>query len=285
VRSRAIAVITLSLLLISAAAGYQLRAGILHLLGSARAAPGQEPLQIGRAWDCPASWPFKAYLPSAFYYPAYHPSPPPFEVRPKRCYHSSLEAKAAGFRLAPPPPGGAVAEGVYLVPASARVAAACRAAIAPAGFPIPCPLLLPLASSDDPCSLSTACLAGGGPTTAGFGFTIVLATPPDLTGKVVNRIGFSTFDAATGQLLLNLDAVPLASDAGRQINLCPRQRLGPSVMGRPSIWADCEDQFGHSTPRLTWLSGTAIYAITTREQSPATQRFVEFFASKLVGVG
>ena len=284
-RSRAIAIITVSVLLITAAAGYQLRAGILHLLGADRPAPGQPPLQFGRAWDCPSGLSFKAYLPDGVYYPAYHPSPPAYEVRPQRCFHTSLEAKAAGYRLAPPPRGGAVAEGVYLVPASARVLAACRAAAGSLTFPIPCPSLLPLASADDPCSLNTACLGGGGPTTTDFGFTIVLATPPDLTGKVVNRIGFSTTDAAIGQLLLSLDAFPLASDAGRQVNLCPRQKVGPSVMGRPSIWADCQNQFARVTPRLTWLSGSGIYAVTTREQSPATQRFVEFFASKLVAVG
>jgi hypothetical protein len=283
-RTRAIAVISVSLLLISAAAGYQLRAGILHLLGADRPAPGQAPLRLARGWECPTGWTFKAYLPEGLYYPAYHPEPPSAAVKPQRCFRTSVEAQTAGFHLAPPPRGGAVAEGVYLVPASVRVVDACRAAAARLGFTIPCPSLLPLAAADDPCSLNTGCVGDGGPAADGFGFTIVLATPPDLAGTAPSQAGFSAV-AAAGQLLLSLDAVPLASSAGRQLNLCPRQKLGPSVMGRPSIWADCDNPASPPTPRLTWLAGTAIYAITTREQSLATQRFVEFFASKLIAVG
>jgi hypothetical protein len=113
-----------------------------------------------------------------------------------------------------------------------------------------------------------------------------MATPPDFAGVVVNRAGFSPIDLAVGQLLLSVQGLRLDSLAGRQLNLCPRGRIGPTVMGTSTLWADCSTagEVAGRTPSLTWLSGGAIYSITTREQSPAAQRFVEFFAAKLVKV-
>jgi hypothetical protein len=277
-RSRAVAVITVSLLVIAAATAYQLRAGIIHLVGADRPAPGLEPFAIGHAWDCPPGWTVKAYAGEGLYYPAYHPAQRPFEVKPARCFRTEAEARLAGFRLAPPPKGGAVFEGVYLVPSSARVRAECRNAAARVGFAIPCPSLLPLASADDPCSLNTGCVTAAGQVWESFGLTISLITPPDFTGAVVNRRGFSAVDGAAGQLLLSVVGLPLQSAAGQALNLCPRGKLGPIVMGTPSLWTDCA---GDSSARLSWASGGAIYAVTTQQQSPASQRFVEFFASRL----
>jgi hypothetical protein len=276
-RSRAVAVITVSLLVIAAATAYQLRAGILHLAGADRPAPGMAPFQLGKAWPCPGAWPVKAYQPQGLYYPPNHPAVPVPVVKPARCFRAESDARTAGFRLAPPPKGGVVFEGVYLVPASSRVRDECRSAAERIGFAIPCPSLLPATAADDPCSIRTGCLPDGGQALEVFGFTIFLATPADFLGPRARGASF----ASAGQLVLTVVGVPLATAIGRELNLCTRGRLGPTVMGTLALWSDCSVE-GSPGSTLTWLSGGAIFAVTTRERGPAAERLVEFFASKLV---
>lgn len=279
-RSRAVAVIALSLLVIAAATTYQLRAGIFHLIGVDRPALGMAPFQVGKAWPCPGPWPVKAYRPEGLYYPPYYPTPPHSVVKPARCFRTEADARMAGFRLAPPPKGGVVFEGIYLVPASTRVRDECRNAAAQLGFAIPCPSLLPATAADDPCSLNTGCVPDPRKVWDSFSFTIFLTTPPNFLAPIAVGGSFAT----TGQLVLTVVGLPLTTAIGRELNLCSRGRLGPTVMGTPALWADCAVD-GPPGPRLTWLSGGAIFAITSREQGPAAQRFVEFFAAKLVRVG
>jgi hypothetical protein len=275
-RSRAVAVIAVSLLVIAAATTYQLRAGILHLVGADRPALGMAPFQLGNAWPCPGPWPVKAYRPEGLYYPPYYPTPPHSVVKPARCFRTEADARTAGFRLAPPPKGGVVFEGIYLIPASPRVRNECRNAAAQLGFAIPCPTLLPVAAADDPCSLNTGCVPASSKVWDSFSFTIFLTTPPNFLEPLTRAGGVTT----TGQLVVTVVGVLLTTTPGRELNLCSRGRLGPTVVGTPALWADCVG----TAPILTWLSGGAIFAVNSREQGPAAERFVEFFAAKLVKV-
>src|ERR1700682_6487343 len=118
-RQRSVVVIAVSLLLIAGATGFQMRSQILHLLGADRPIPGSAPQAIGNKWDCSSGW-IKAYQSGMVYYPSYHPAPRPLGVKPTRCYLNASEANTAGFRLASPPIGGALLDGVYFVPAGGQ---------------------------------------------------------------------------------------------------------------------------------------------------------------------
>src|SRR5439155_19147568 len=85
-----------------------------------------------------------AYVaPGRQYFPPNHPHHPDRLVLPDRCFDSRAHAEAAGFTLAPPPPGGEEVEGVYLVPVD--LGPRCERARARLGFDVPCPRLLPSA--------------------------------------------------------------------------------------------------------------------------------------------
>ena len=271
-RSRAVAVIAASLLLIAGATGFQLRGQLLHLLGADRPSPGSAPDAIGNTWACPSGW-FKAYQSGMIYYPTYHPSPPPLGMKPARCYRTPAEAKSAGYRLAPPPKGGAVLDGVYLVPTSAMVKTNCLAAAAQLRIVIPCPTLLPIEVADGLCSPSSVCSDGGG-----FLTQIALTTPPDYPGAVVAPGGFP----GQGQVQLLLAALPLSSPMGQSLDQCTRGSFGPTVMERPTRWATCSAPSGNSSSWLTWEIGNAIYLVGSAPQTSASRRMVLFFASKLV---
>src|SRR6202165_4473675 len=158
-RSRSVAVMVLSLVLIGGAVGFQLRGQVLHLLGADRPIPGSAPHAIGTGWACPPVW-IKAYQ-SGIYYPSYHPAPPTLQMKPTRCYRTEGEAKSAGYQLAPPSPGGALLDGVYLVPASSLVRSNCQAAATQLGIAVPCPTFLPADVVDGQCSPRSVCTDTG----------------------------------------------------------------------------------------------------------------------------
>jgi hypothetical protein len=276
-RQRPVVVIAVSLLLIAGATGFQLRGQILHLLVADRPISGSPPLAIGHSWDCSGGW-LKTYQPSMLYYPSYHPASPNLDTMPSRCYRTEAEAKSAGYKLAPPPNGGAVLDGVYLVPASNQVRTMCRAAAVQLGAAIPCPTLLPLEVADSLCSPVSRCTddTDGG----AFAALITLTTPPDFPGARA-AAGFSD----RGEIQLELWAAPLANRSGQRVNQCPRSNSGPTVMGRPTLWATCIGPSGESTSWLTWEVDDWIYDLGMHPpQTSAIPRMIQFFASKLVAV-
>ena len=117
------------------------------------------PVWIGNGqWICPFGWPYAAYAISRQFYPPNHPLHPDLMTPPTRCFGSPRAAGAAGYSRAAPPAGGVEVDGVYLMPIEAALAAECRAASVPLGFPVPCPELLPSATArllSGPCTLTT----------------------------------------------------------------------------------------------------------------------------------
>ena len=274
-RPRAVAIIAVSLLLIGGATGFQVRGQLLHLLGVDRPIPGAAPRAIGNTWACPSGW-LKTYKSGMVYYPSYHPAPLPLGSKPTRCYRSGGEAKSAGYTLAPPPKGGAVLDGVYLVSSSSLVKANCQAAAAQLEITIPCPTLLPIDVADSLCSPSSVCTDGGA-----FITPIALTTPPDYPGAQVAPQGF----VGIGQIQLVLAAASLSSRTGQQMNTCARGSFGPTVMESSTLWATCSAPSGETITWLTWEIGKAIYVVgAPSRQTAATRRMVQFFASKLVRV-
>jgi hypothetical protein len=294
-RSRSVAVMVLSLLVIAGATSFEVRGQILHLFGADRPIPGSAPHAIGNTWACPPVW-NKAYQ-SRYFYPSYHPAPPSLQTKPTRCYRTDAEARAAGYKLAPAPPGTAVIDGVYLVPASSLVKSSCQAAATQLRIAIPCPTLLPTDVEDLLCSPSSVCTDTGT-------FVTLIAFPirrdfPGALGdpSAAARAGF----VALGQGQLSLIAAPLSSRDGQLMedlqlsasgglqlgppaNLCVRGNSRPTVMQRPALWTTCGGSDGPSATYLTWVIDQAIYSVSSPGQASANQRLVQFFASKLTPV-
>ena len=137
------------------AAGVRLSAVLLAAVlaavaGSALSAtrqPGAPPLRPGAGlYLCPPQFSVAAYRSDRVGRIAFaplHPSHPAITVPIARCYGSLAAAKRLGYRPAAVPTGDLEIRGIYLLPAGGPVQEACRSAADTAGFPVPCPRLLP----------------------------------------------------------------------------------------------------------------------------------------------
>jgi hypothetical protein len=281
-RARPVAIIAVSLLLIAGATGFQVRGQILHLLGADRPDLGA-PQAIGNTWACPSGW-LKAYQSGMVYYPSYHPAPPTLGVKPSRCYRTASEARSAGFKLAPPPTGDVLLDGVYLVPAAMQ--SVCQAAANQLGIVIPCPTLLPVEGSLEgflcpPSSLPDPGLPSCSPNTVtppdGFIMPFTLTTPPAYPGAQV-RFGLAQVRMAITALLSS------SQTAQQNSNSCTGGNAGPTVMGRPTLWTTCISGPSMGVVNLTWEIDNASYAIGSLDETAAGRRMVQFLASKLAPV-
>ncbi len=103
-----------------------------------------EPVQIGDRWQCPLGVGVMVLAGQRTYEPANFPGlERGSSVRPRTCYQSVQGAQAAGYTLAPTPPGDVLVAGVYLVPTSPALRAQCAAAAQRLHSPVPCPGALP----------------------------------------------------------------------------------------------------------------------------------------------
>jgi hypothetical protein len=100
------------------------------------------PLSLGPTWSCPLAAPVPGFVDRRSYPPG-HPAAPPRSLRPVACYQDSVQATAAGYPPAPPPPGTLEAGGIYLTPTGNQLQRRCQHAADRLGFPVPCPALLP----------------------------------------------------------------------------------------------------------------------------------------------
>ena len=131
------------------------------------AAPGAgiTAVSLGPIWACPLLAPVPAFA-DRHSYPPGHPAAPPSGTRPAACYPSTVQAAAAGYPPAPPPPGTLEVGGVYLTPPTGRwFQQRCQQAADSLGFAVPCPTLLPATSPHavppQPCGRQFPCLRGG----------------------------------------------------------------------------------------------------------------------------
>jgi hypothetical protein len=126
----------------------------LAVIGAALVAgcSGREPIvstelgvpaeRLGRTgWFCPRGHDTVGL--DGLFYPPAHPLRPVVRPRPDRCFATDEEARRAGFELAPPPEGGQVVDGVYLVPADPGLQVECRSAARRLRFSVACPGLVP----------------------------------------------------------------------------------------------------------------------------------------------
>jgi len=112
--------------------------------GQANQEPVSAPVQIGDRWQCPLGVGVMVLAGQRTYEPANFPGlERGSSVRPRTCYQSVQGAQAAGYTLAPTPPGDVLVAGVYLVPTSPALRAQCAAAARRLHSPVPCPGALP----------------------------------------------------------------------------------------------------------------------------------------------
>ena len=277
-RVRALSVIASSILVVAGTVLVYLDGGLSHVLGWDRPAPGLPPFAIGAAWDCPSGYAVRAFASSHLYFPAAYPSPPPFEDRPARCYRSSDEARLEGYRVAPPPSGTVVFDGVYLVPIQASVQDECIRIGKAKGLTFPCPRLVPGLEADEICSGGQECGQGDG-----VQYALEVTTPSNFPGASVNKSQLSSNSGATGTVLIFVNAQPVeqsALDASR----CHESGPGPLAMGAQSVWVTCAGNVGQTSPELTWQIGSTSYQMIPREPSAAARSLVELIARHMAAV-
>lgn len=106
-RGLAVVGVVAGVVLVGALLGRAVRPGLGPIPGpspaAASAGVAANRLSPGR-WVCPQPFPVHAYKAGRVFYRADHPSLPPLTKRPERCFTSSEEAEAAGYRRAPHPP-------------------------------------------------------------------------------------------------------------------------------------------------------------------------------------
>ena len=279
-RPRPLVVIIASILVVGSASLVYSNGGVGHLLGWDRPPLGVEPIAIGGAWDCPSGHAVRAYDSGRLYYPGYYPLPLPYEIRPARCFKTGSEAATKGFRLAPPPPGSIVFDGVYLVPVQPQVHDECAKAATAVGLSFPCPTLVPAVEANQICSGSSACLSGN----KSIQYALEFTTPPDFPGALVNPKGLGSNDGASGTVLIFVNAGDAALSAGPGPADCAASGTGPVVMNVLSDWQTCNSHRATTTLSLTWQRASTAYQVVSREQSSAARKLVELVASKLVAV-
>ena len=118
----------------------------------------ESPLRAGDQWFCPSTHPFRAG-PRQAYFPPGHPGNRQLAA-PDACYASTERAEEAGYRLAAPPAGTQLVEGIYVEPARSPSREDCRELASAVGYPVPCPGRLPAPAEGPPCGTNVCIFRG-----------------------------------------------------------------------------------------------------------------------------
>lgn len=225
----------------------------------AAAKPGVPPTKVGASlYLCDASHDVAGYVSARFgklAFPAMHPFHPAITVRPARCFGSLAAAAHAGYRAAAPPPNAVVLDGIYLLPVSSDLRAACHLSADAAGFSVPCPGLLPAAEQSWEC-----------PCVGEFGFNLmVFASAPwtylgDAPGSIhlvfgASRDPSSPWVDCTGAA--GLGKLTMGGITGTLLS-CPPASEGPNG--------------GHLLFR--WTESAITYIVSAHGHTTANQRLI-----------
>jgi hypothetical protein len=200
-------------------------------------------------------------------YPSMFPARPGSNVRPDRCFRSIEQAQQAGYKLAATPPGAVRLDDVYLVPPQRSLHSYCRRAARVAGFPVPCPTLVPVpANSVGGCAGLRRCV--------GRGIFVLEGNfngPPGYVGNE-GRAGHLWFLAA------------VASKAS-EIECCGSKRTAASstVRGHPAAWLEyprgSELNSGHVV--LEWRERGIVYAVSLHGRSELNRQLDALLAARI----
>jgi hypothetical protein len=225
--------------------------------------PGVPPFRAGSVFVCSGLYPYPAYENGHLFYPPGRPATPPPLARPARCFATAVQARSAGYRQAPIPPGIVTVGPIYLMPTGPSLVVRCRDAARRTGLTIPCPGLLP----------GSAALADFYPQRGSFVMTLNFGGPPGSRG-IPNGPSNHIFVFA-------LRPRYLGTFGG-----CPSRRVmgHASVRGDPGVLLACasgsEDMnAGHVVFR--WTHGGAVDEVSVHNPTTVNRRIVEDVAASV----
>ncbi len=224
---------------------------------------------------CPQSYTYVANTSKKLVYPPNYPGLQPGKARVTRCFTSLDDARAAGYRLAPPPAGITMLGPIYMGPATAHVRRVCEAAQRHTHAVIYCPTRLPtpwLAPVNPDCP-SAGCAAPELSIAGSF------AAPPSYIGSGPGEGDISLWSATPYQL--RHDPVPLGC-GGAFGPLHHARPIGhTSFRGHPAGWYECT---GTGPFVLAWHIGTQSYGITANGPKGFRKRLARYIAAHLVAL-
>jgi hypothetical protein len=241
------------------------RGGPLHASASPSTVALDQPYQTSAGYQCPTGLPVRAFADHTSYPPG-HPASPPLTRRPVRCYATTAQAAAAGYREGPLPSAALQLGGVYLAPVDAGLLNRCRQAARRLGFAVPCPRLLPTEQPGPPGA--TACAPPVSDCMPLAGTFLLddqqLIVPPSYVG--VDR-------KPQGHLVI----VGASSPANPSVNCYGARRIGaPCIHEVSAVLVTCqpasETHGGHVLLRFT--AGRTVVAVSLHGWSTLNQHLV-----------
>jgi hypothetical protein len=250
---------------------WQDRAGRPPAPTAATAAADDAPYRLGDGWRCPLRLPVLA-MADGRSYPPWHPTRPPADAHAVACHQTPEEAAAAGYPTAPPPAGGAVIGGVYLVPTDRAFRARCRPAADRLGFAVPCPGLLPVpargTARPDLCGREAPCDGGAGFILRQEGFQV--------------PAGYFGIDKQA-QGALEITAFPARRPGGVGNLACETERriATMSVQGVRAVLVGCPGWSSSGQMTLRWTQAGTRISLSLQGTSEVNRRLLVALASHL----
>ncbi len=224
--------------------------------------PGVAPERIGASgWSCPSG--HKVTALGDVYYPPMHPERPLLRPRPDRCFATVGEAEATGYRPVPPPAGGTVLAGLYLVPPDEMLARECDAAARRARIAVACPGLVP----------------------GHAGAVSLFSAARDeviLQGGFSGPVGYEGIGTGpTGHLWVMSARPGRASDSQSCSEPTPAGQT--TVRGVQARWITCPEgsEFNSGHVVLVWIEGGVSYAISLHGANRTNRRLARLLAERV----
>jgi hypothetical protein len=219
---------------------------------------------------CPAGYGYLAFARPALVYPPNYPGVLPRHAHATGCYASQQDARAAGYRLAPTPPGDVRLGPLYLAPASADVRRTCRLA-RDLGVPAYCPRLLPAPWIDAPETGLPDCPSPG----CSFALLSLWGTyaaPSSYVGSApgVAEVTIWTMTTRQRRLYPWLSGCSSARPISRTL-----------FRGHPAAWYQCPIFGNDISAVLEWHVGPVGYGISANGPASLRRRLVASIAEHL----
>jgi hypothetical protein len=235
-----------------------------------RGSLGRSPQKLeAHLYVCPSEFDSIGYR--RHVYPSMYPARPGSDIRPDRCFRSIDQAEQAGYTLAPTPPGAVRVDDVYLVPPKRSLASYCRRAARIAGFPVPCPTLVPVpADSVGGCFGVQRCV--------GRGIFV-------LEGSFNGPPGYVGTEGRGGHLWF------LAAVANRasEIQCCGGRKTQASfaVRSHRASWLEYSDgsELNSGHVLLEWREHGVVYVVSLHGHSELNRRVDALLAKRVQMIG
>ncbi len=226
---------------------------------------------------CPLGYPYSAEADQKLFYPPNYPGRAVANAHITRCFASTQDARAAGYRIAPPPSGDTILGPLYLAPTPDAVRRTCRTAQRFTHAVIYCPSRLPAGwmtdTVGDPDCPTADCAAP------------LLS----ISGSFMDP-GFSTPESSNGFGLGNasmwaasewqLRHYPLPIGCGAASPNANAKLLSRTTFDRhPAAWYQCP---AGGPLMLKWHIGRESYGITADGPASLRRRLIKYVAAHLV---